>query len=212
MKSIRILVVDDHPVVRAGIRGMLESADDFRVVGEAEDGARAVEAATELTPDIVLIDLQMPNMDGAEATRRIRTAHPDTHVLILTTYDTDADILRAIEAGATGYLLKDSSREELFHGIRSAARGESVLAPSVASKIMGKVSAGGDARLSPREIDVLRMVADGLANKQIARRLFLSEATVKTHLLHLFRKLGVDSRTEAVTVALKRGVIRLDED
>ncbi len=206
---IRILVVDDHPVVRTGVQGMLATNADFEVVGEAADGEEAVSQVAALEPDVVLMDLRMPNVDGVEATRRIRAGHPATQVLVLTTYDTDEDILRAVEAGAVGYLLKDSPREELFHGVQATARGESVLAAAVASRLMGRMREPAGLALSPRELEVLGLVADGKANKEIARALYISETTVKTHLVHIFTKLGVDDRTAAVTVALDRGILRL---
>jgi len=206
---IRVLVVDDHPVVRTGVRGMLASHADFDVVGEAGDGAEAVSQVEALTPDVVLMDLRMPVVDGVEATRRIRAAHPEVEVLVLTTYDTDDDIVRAVDAGAVGYLLKDSPREELFRGVHAAARGESVLAAAVASRLMGRMRTPPGQALSPREVEVLMLVADGRQNKDIGRTLFISETTVKSHLAHIFTKLGVDDRTAAVTVALERGILRL---
>jgi DNA-binding NarL/FixJ family response regulator len=208
-RPIRVLVVDDHPVVRTGVRGMLASHADFEVVGEASDGEEAVTLVDALEPDVVLMDLRMPGVDGAEATRRIRAAHPDVQVLVLTTYDTDHDIVRAVEAGAVGYLLKDAPREELFRGVNAAARGESLLAAAVVVRLMGRVRTPPGQPLSPREVEVLMLVADGNPNKDIARKLFVSETTVKTHLAHIFTKLGVDDRTAAVTVALDRGIIRL---
>ena len=206
---IRILVVDDHPVVRTGVRGMLDSHADFEVVGEAADGAEAIAQVEALAPDVVLMDLRMPGVDGVEAARQIRARHPGVQVLVLTTYDTDDDIVRAVEAGAVGYLLKDSPREELFRGVHAAARGESVLAATVASRLMGRMRAPAGQSLSAREVEVLMLVAEGRPNKEVARTLFISETTVKTHLAHIFTKLGVDDRTAAVTVALDRGIIRL---
>ena len=189
---------------------MLDTQSDIEVVGEATTGDEALSIVRSLRPDLVLMDLQMPELDGASATRRIRAEHEDVQVLVLTTYDTDADISRAVEAGATGYLLKDARREELFQAVRVAARGESVLSPGVASRVLGKMRAPAEEALSSREIEVLGAVARGLSNRDIARELHVSEATVKTHLLHVFAKLGVDDRTAAVTVALERGIIRLD--
>lgn len=211
MQQIQILIVDDHPVVRAGLRGMLEGQGDFEIVGEAQDGAQAVVLAAQLKPRVVLMDLRMPQTDGVAATEQIRKTMPDVTVLVLTTYDGDADILRAIEAGATGYLLKDAPRDELFRAIRHAARGESVLSPTIAARVMGKMRAPAQENLSAREADVLKWVRQGLSNKEIARQLHLSEATVKTHLLHAFAKLGVDDRTAAVTVAVERGILRLEK-
>jgi DNA-binding NarL/FixJ family response regulator len=210
MESIRLVVADDHPVVRDGLRAMLETQPDIDVVGEATTGAEAVAIVRSLRPDLVLMDLQMPDLDGTTATRHIRAEYEDVQVLILTTYDTDADISRAVDAGATGYLLKDARRDELFQAVRVAARGESVLSPGVASRVLGKMRAPAEQALSSREIDVLESVARGLSNRAIARSLHISEATVKTHLLHVFAKLGVDDRTAAVTEALERGIIRLE--
>jgi DNA-binding NarL/FixJ family response regulator len=210
MESIRVVLADDHPVVRDGLRAMLETQPDIEVVGEATTGAEALSLVRSLRPDLVLMDLQMPELDGTAATRHIRAEHDDVHVLVLTTYDTDADISRAVEAGATGYLLKDARRDELFQAVRIAARGESVLSPGVASRVLGKMRAPAEQALSSREIDVLESVARGHSNRAIARSLHISEATVKTHLQHIFAKLGVDDRTAAVTEALERGIIRLD--
>ncbi|NPA89848.1 MAG: response regulator transcription factor [Chloroflexi bacterium] len=209
-RHLRVLIVDDHPVVRAGLVGMLAAAPDVEVVGEAADGAEALEKCRALHPDVVLMDLRMPHMDGVTAIEHIRRQWPEVHVLVLTTYDTDADILRAIEAGATGYLLKDAPREELYRAIRATARGEAVLAPPVAAKLMDQVRHPGEERLSARELDILTLVAQGKSNKEIARHLHISQATVKSHLLHIYNKLGVSDRTAAVTEALKRGYIRLE--
>lgn len=206
---IRVLVVDDHPVVRTGVRGMLATQGQFDVVGEAADGEEAVRQAEALEPDVVLMDLRMPGLDGVEATTRIRTQLPGVQVLVLTTYDTDEDILRAVEAGAVGYLLKDAPREELFRGVEAAARGESLLAPAVVSRLLSRMRAPQGESLSPRELEVLGLVAEGRPNKAIARALSISDTTVKTHLAHIFTKLGVDDRTAAVTVALDRGIMRL---
>ncbi len=210
MEKIRLLIVDDHPVVRTGLKGMLSAVEDFELVGEAADGSEAVTLSDQLAPDVILMDLKMPGMDGVTAIREITGRTPDRHILVLTTYDSDADILPAIEAGATGYLLKDTPREELFRAIRAAARGESVVAPTVAARLMGRMRAPAEENLTPREIEVLARVADGASNKEIAQTLHISEATVKTHLLHIFGKLGVEGRTAAVTEALKRGILRLE--
>lgn len=205
---IRVLIVDDHPIVRAGIRGMLADQEDLDVVGEAATGAEAVALAASLHPDVALMDLRMPEMDGVTATAEIVRAHPRTRVVVLTTYETDGDILRAIEAGATGYLLKDTPRDALFAAIRTAARGESVLSPAVATRVVGRLRAMGEEALSAREIDVLSRVARGESNKEIARGLHLSEATVKSHLLNIYGKLGVADRTAAAVAALERGILR----
>ncbi len=207
--TVRVVIADDHPVVRAGLRGMLEPESDIEVVGEATNGREAVSLVGRLEPEVVLMDLQMPELDGVAATKQIRDRHPETNVLVLTTFDTDADITRAISAGATGYLLKDAPRQDLFQAIRAAARGESVLTPAVASRLMSKMRGPAVQSLSEREIEVLIQVADGNSNKDIAGKLYISEATVKTHLVHIFGKLGVDDRTAAVTVALEQGIIRL---
>jgi len=207
---LRILIVDDHPVVRAGLAGLLSTQEGFEVVGEAASGLEALELAEALRPNVVLMDLRMPGMDGTAATRSIRRRFPEVQVLVLTTYDTDAEIVRAIEAGAIGYLLKDVPREELYKAIYASAHGESVLSPPVAARLLGRMRAPSDESLSTRELEVLSLVAKGLSNKEIARELRISEATVKTHLLHTFGKLGVDDRTAAVTAALERGILRLE--
>lgn len=208
---IRVVIADDHPIVRAGFEALLSGRPDLEVVGEAGNGREAVDLTVRLGPDLVLMDLRMPEMDGVEAISRIKTARPKTHVLVLTTYDSDSDILRAIEAGATGYLLKDAPREELFRAIPAAARGEPVLAPSVTARLMKRASGSSRDTLSGREIEVLELVARGLSNKELARKLHLSEATVKSHLIHIFNKLGVSDRTAAVTVAFERGMLRLNK-
>ena len=210
MDKIRLLIVDDHPVVRDGLRGMLERQPDFEVVGEAGDGKEALSSAEILKPDIVLMDLRMPVMDGVAALGEIKTRQPQIQVLVLTTYDSDADILPAIEAGAAGYLLKDSSREDLYDGIRAAARGETVLAPAVAARLVGRMRMPADDQLSSREVEVLQLVAEGASNSDIAAQLHISQATVKSHLVNIFGKLGVSDRTAAVTAALRRGILRLE--
>ncbi|GEL96238.1 response regulator [Cellulomonas composti] len=205
-RTIRVLLADDHPVVRSGLGGLLAVEPDLEVVGEAADGEQAVALAHALHPDVVLMDLRMPRLDGAAATARIVTEVPGTRVLVLTTYETDTDILRAVEAGATGYLLKDTPRAELVAGVRAAARGEAALSPSVARRLVQQVR-GADERLTARETQVLAGVARGLSNAAIGAELFIAEATVKTHLLRVFAKLGVDDRTRAVTVAIGRGIL-----
>jgi DNA-binding NarL/FixJ family response regulator len=209
MRLIRLLIADDHPVVRDGLRAMLATQPDMELVGEAATGTQAVAHARALRPDVVLMDLQMPELDGPGAIATLREQAPEVRVLVLTTYGTDADITRAVDAGATGYLLKDAPREQLFGAIRAAARGESVLSPLVATRVLGRMRAPAEEALSPRELEILQAVARGLSNKDIGRQLYVSEATVKTHLLRVFSKLGVDDRTAAVTVALERGIIRL---
>ena len=204
---ITVVVVDDHPVVRSGLVGMLDVEDDLEVVGEAADGEEALARVAALAPDVVLMDLRMPKLDGAGATARIVAEHPGTRVLVLTTYDTDADIVRAVEAGATGYLLKDTPRLQLVEAVRAAARGETVLAPGVAARLVSRLRAPASEALTPREVEVLAQVARGLSNAEIGRVLFIGEATVKTHLLRVFAKLGVDDRTRAVTVAMERGLL-----
>jgi DNA-binding NarL/FixJ family response regulator len=208
--SVRILVTDDHPVVRAGLSGMLSGEPDFEVVGEAQNGKEAVAFVGERKPDVVLMDLRMPEMDGVTAIQHIKSSYPDVHILVLTTYESDADILRAIETGATGYLLKDTPREELFGAIRMVAQGQSPLAPGVAARLMQRVRNPEEEGLSTREIEVLELVAHGTSNKEIAKQLWVSETTVKSHMLHIFDKLSVTDRTAAVTEALKRGIIRLE--
>jgi DNA-binding NarL/FixJ family response regulator len=205
--TIRILLVDDHPVVRAGLAMLLGAEPDLEVVGEAADGSEALARAAQLQPDVVLMDLRMPVLDGAAATERLLRDVPGARVLVLTTYDTDGDIIRAVAAGATGYLLKDTPRAQLADAVRAAARGETVLAPPVAARLVSRMRAPAADTLTPRELEVLGLVAGGLSNPEIGRSLHISEATVKTHLLRVFAKLGVDDRTRAVTVALERGLL-----
>ncbi|GAB3615241.1 transcriptional regulator [Humibacter ginsengisoli] len=204
---IRLMVADDHPVVRDGIVGMVASAPDVEVVGEASDGAQAVSLARVLDPDVVLMDLRMPGTDGVAATREFARLGIRARVVILTTFDSDADVLPAIEAGATGYLLKDAPRDDLLRAIRAAAAGEAVLAPSVASRLMGRVRAPAANALSPRELEVLALVADGATNRAVGARMHLSEATVKTHLLSIYAKLGVGDRAAAVAEGFRRGLL-----
>ncbi|GHF85449.1 DNA-binding NarL/FixJ family response regulator [Amycolatopsis bartoniae] len=205
--TITLVIADDHPVVRDGLRGIFAAAEGFEVLGEAADGAEAVALAERLRPDVVLMDLRMPGTDGVTAIGRLAKSGSSARVLVLTTYDTDSDVLPALEAGATGYLLKDAPREELFRGVRAAARGEAVLSPAVASRLLGQMRAPVPEELSAREVEVLGLVASGCTNKQAATRLFISEATVKTHLLHVYAKLGVKDRAAAVAVAFQRGLL-----
>ncbi|MZD09501.1 response regulator [Streptomyces sp. SID5785] len=207
---ISLLIVDDHPVVRNGLRGMFESAPGFTVLGEAADGVEAVDRAAALDPDVVLMDLRMPGGGGVDAIKELARRGARARVLVLTTYDTDSDTLPAIEAGATGYLLKDAPREELFTAVRAAAEGRTVLSPAVASRLVTAVrtpAAPVDETLSAREREVLLLVSKGTANKEIARELFISEATVKTHLTHIYAKLGVKDRAAAVAVAYDRKIL-----
>jgi DNA-binding NarL/FixJ family response regulator len=207
MPPIRLLLVDDHPVMRDGLRGVFSDDPDFEVVGEAGDGAEAVRLCEQLDVDVVLMDLRMPQMGGVEAIGRLRRAGHPARVLVLTTYDTDRDVLPAIEAGATGYLLKDAPRDELVRAVRAAYAGHSVLAPSVAGALRGLVGGRTPESLSPREIEVLKLVAEGATNQVAARRLMVSETTVKTHLMHIYTKLGVRDRASAVATAFQRGLL-----
>jgi DNA-binding NarL/FixJ family response regulator len=214
--KIRVLVADDHPVVRDGLSSILAHEPDFEVIGEAADGEAAVQLAARLRPDVILMDLRMPLLDGVEAMRRIREAGSPARFLVLTTFDTDEYIFQAIEAGARGYLLKDSSRQDLFRAIRAVHAGESLIQPAVAARVLDRfaqMSRAGRERdtdgLSSRELDILGQLAKGLANKEIAAQLSVSENTVKTHVASIFQKLGVNDRTGAVTAALQRGLIKL---
>ena len=204
---IGLLIVDDHPVVRDGLRGMFAGDERFRVLGEAADGHEALAVARAVQPDVVLMDLRMPGMDGVTAIRALREQGIGARVLVLTTYDTDSDVLPAIRAGATGYLLKDVPREELFRAVSAAHRGESVLSPAVAGRLMGELRSPAREELSQRELEVLRLIAQGGTNRETAARLFISEATVKTHLLHAYAKLGVRDRAAAVAAAYARGLL-----
>jgi len=208
---VRVLIADDHPVVRSGIKGMLEPDPGFDIVGEAASGPEAVALSLRERPDVVLMDLQMPGLDGASATAQIKAQRPETQVLVLTTYGTDADIVRAIDAGAVGYLLKDLPHEEIARAVRAAARGETTLAPAIAQRLMQRVRSPASDALSAREIEVLQLAARGLSNSEIAKELFVSATTAKAHLVHIYSKLGVNDRTAAVTTALERGIIRLDQ-
>ncbi|WP_049565804.1 response regulator [Nonomuraea sp. SBT364] len=204
---IRIIIVDDHPVVRDGLRGIFSADEAFEVVGEAGDGPEALALTRQTGPDLVLMDLRMPGMSGAELIRRLREQRPGIHVLVLTTFDDDADVLPAIEQGATGYLLKDTPRAELLRAARAAARGEKVLSPTVAGLLTRKVREPEPQRLSPRELEVLGLIARGATNREVAAKLFITEATVKTHLLHIFAKLGVKDRAAAVAAGYETGLL-----
>lgn len=205
---LRILLVDDHPVVRHGLRAMFDDRDDMNVVAETADGQAALDVLETTTVDVVLMDLRMEaGMDGVTATRHLTRRAEPPPVLVLTTYDTDADILAAVEAGATGYMLKDAPPDELCQAVRSAARGETALAPHVAGRLLGRLQRPQPA-LSAREIDILRLLSRGLSNRALSRELFISEATVKTHLVHIYDKLDVDNRTAAIATALDRGILR----
>ncbi|QIS40372.1 response regulator transcription factor [Clavibacter capsici] len=211
---MRVAVVDDHPVVRAGLAALLASADDLEVVGQAADGEAAVALVRAERPDVVLMDLRMPVLDGAGATARLREEAPGVRVLVLTTYETDASILTAIEAGASGYLLKAAPEEEILAGVRAVARGDVALAPAIAASLVRQVArpaaappAAPTPTLSPRETEVLALVAAGRTNARIALELHVTPATVKTHLLHVFEKLGVGDRTRAVTLAMELGLL-----
>jgi DNA-binding NarL/FixJ family response regulator len=206
-EPIRVLIADDHPVVRDGLSGMFAADPDFVVVGEAADGSEALRLAQSAGPDVILMDLRMPGMDGVTAIAELSRRDSPARVLVLTTYDTDSYVLPAIEAGATGYLLKDAPRAELLRAVRAAAHGQSVLAPSVATRLMSRVRTPEPEILSHRELEVLGLVAAGTTNREAAARLFISEATVKTHLLHIYAKLGVTDRASAVAEAFNRGLL-----
>ncbi|MCK5213201.1 MAG: response regulator transcription factor [Dehalococcoidia bacterium] len=214
MNRIKILIADDHPVVREGLSTMLERQEDMEVLGAATDGAAAVQMCEQLRPDVVLMDLRMPELDGVQAMRQIAEHQPSIRFIVLTTYDNDDYIFKGIEAGARAYLLKDSPREELFKAIRAVYKGESLIQPSIASKVLDRFAtlsrqSQPPELLSEREMEVLRLMATGAANKTIAAQLFISESTVKTHVQSIFQKLNVNDRTEAVTNALQRGIISL---
>ena len=217
MEAIKLLIVDDHTVVRDGLISMLGREKEFDVLGQARNGLEAMDRVKELQPDVVLMDLRMPELDGVEAMRRIRAEDPDVKFIVLTTYDSDEYIFDAIEAGAKGYLLKDTSRDELFQAIRAVHRGESLVQPGVAAKLLDRFAklsresaqAGRPEQLSERELEVLRLMATGAPNKEIAATLTISESTAKTHVANIFQKLDVKDRTEAVTQAVQRGIIKL---
>jgi DNA-binding NarL/FixJ family response regulator len=213
-RPIRLLIADDHPIVRDGLRAVFDGAGvagapAFEVAGEAADGGEAVDRAIALGVDVVLMDLRMPRVGGVEAIRLLREKAPDIKVLVLTTFDSDSDVLPAVEAGATGYLLKDAPRDELLRAVHAASLGQAVLAPSVAQKLLGRVRAPAAPaeQLTDRELKVLSLVAAGATNREAAKQLFISEATVKTHLLHAYGKLGVRDRAAAVAEAYKRGLL-----
>ncbi|HUW10446.1 MAG TPA: response regulator transcription factor [Anaerolineae bacterium] len=210
---IRVLIADDHLVVREGLHAILEVASDVELVGEAADGAEAVRLVGELAPDVVLMDLRMPHLDGIEATRQIKAEYPSVEVVILTTYDDDVNIVRGLRVGARGYLLKDAGREALFGAIRAAARGESLLPSEVVDKVVAHLTdpkAAKSETLSQREQQVLTLVAQGAPNKQIAHRLHITERTVKAHVTSIFNKLGVNSRAEAVAVGMRSGLLSVE--
>lgn len=206
-RPVTVLIVDDHPVVRDGLRGMFAASPEFEVLGEAADGVAAVRLAARLDPDVVLLDLRMPGGGGVDAITALRRRGLRARVLVLTTYDTDSDTLPAIEAGATGYLLKEAPRDELFAAVRAAAEGRTVLSPAVASRLVSRVRGSGGEPLSAREREVLALVARGYSNRRIAADLFVSEATVKTHLAHLYAKLDVNDRAAAVAAGYQRGIL-----
>lgn len=208
MDDIDIVLVDDHPVVRAGLRALIDSHDGLRVVGEADGAAEAERVVLREHPQVVLMDLNLgAGADGAEVTASLRALPEPPNVLVLTTYDTESDIMAALDAGATGYLLKDAPPAELFAGIRATARGEPALAPSVAAALMRRASSPGPV-VTEREVEVLKLLSNGLGNKEIAKELFVSEATVKSHLAHVYAKLGVDTRAGAVAAAIEQRIIR----
>ena len=214
MENIKVLIVDDHTVVRDGLMTMLGREEDFTVVGEAQNGLDAVERARELQPNVILMDLRMPEMDGVEAMRRIRDQDPEVKFIVLTTFDSDEYIFDAIEAGAKGYLLKDASREDLFQAVRAVHRGESLITPAVTARILDRFTqlsrqASPTDLLSEREVEVLQLISRGAANKEIGASLSISESTVKTHVANIFNKVEVNDRTDAVTQALQRGIIKL---
>ncbi len=205
--DIRLLIVDDHPVVRDGLRGMFANADGFEVVGDAANGRDAVERAVVLRPDVILMDLRMPVLDGVGAIKELADRDIESRVLVLTTFDTDSDVLPAIEAGATGFLLKDAPREDLLRAVRAAFGGEAVLSPSIGARLLDQVREPDRDAVSQRELEVLRLVALGSSNREVAEVLFISEATVKTHLLHIYAKLGVNDRAGAVGAAYQKGLL-----
>jgi DNA-binding NarL/FixJ family response regulator len=205
-RQIRVLIVDDHPVVRLGLRALLEAQPDMEVVGEAGDGARAIEAHAQLQPDITLLDLRMPGLSGPDTILGIRKVAPQAHIIVLTTFDGDEDVFRAVQAGARGYLLKGTFPEGMLEAIRNVHAGQRLIAPEVAARLADRVSSPS---LTAREVAVLELVAKGMSNKEIGAALFVAEDTVKNHLKHIYAKLGVGDRTEAALLAVQRGIIRL---
>jgi DNA-binding NarL/FixJ family response regulator len=210
--TITLVIADDHPIVRDGLSSMFAREPDFEVVGEAADGAAAIRLAQTFQPDVILMDLRMPGMDGLTAITELAKLNVSSHVLVLTTYDTDSYVLPALEAGATGYLLKDAPRAELLRAVRAAAKGSSVLAPSVATRLISRVRSPIVEALSQRELEVLTSVAAGNTNREIAVKLFISEATIKSHLLNIYSKLGVNDRAAAVAEAFNRGLLKPGSD
>ncbi|HEX4681549.1 MAG TPA: response regulator transcription factor [Gemmatimonadaceae bacterium] len=205
--AIRVITVDDHPVVRAGVRALIDEAEDLQVVAEGRDGAEAVELFEQYQPDVVVMDVRMPNVDGVRAIRDIVASHPEARILALTSYDGDADIYRAIQAGARGYLLKDTLGTSLIDAVRKAAAGERIIPEDIAGRLADFID---QEELTPRELEVLELAAKGMRNREIARAISRSEETVKVHLKNVMRKLGVADRTEAVTLALRRGLIHIE--
>jgi DNA-binding NarL/FixJ family response regulator len=210
-KPIRILVADDHPVVRDGLVAMLSTQPDFQVVAEASNGQEAVEKAAALQPDVVLLDLEMPGMDGVEALKSLHARYPAMRALVFTAFDTDERILGAVRAGAQGYLLKGAPREELFHAVRVVSRGGSLLQPVVASKLLQHMSNGSlkAPALTRRELEVLALLVQGMSNREIAEKLVISERTAKYHVSSILSKLGASNRTEAVSIAVQQGLIEI---